>query len=323
MEKALFETKTAPGRRVRTALYPACGAAATVERALCHTRVRGHCQGGGQALTRGDLGPARGPHTHAKSIRKFMAQRLYIVGNWKMHGTRSMLSEARAIDRAAERLLKAEVALAPPFTLIHATRKEAGLIGIGAQDCHAAEGGAHTGDISAAMIKDAGADFVIVGHSERRADHGETDADVKAKAESALAAGLSVIVCVGETDAQRDAGQAVEVVAAQLAGSLPQGEGAAEKVTVAYEPVWAIGTGRTPTVADVGAMHRAIRERLAKIYGEAGADLRILYGGSVKPDNAVELLAADEVGGALVGGASLTAESFLGIIVAAAELGER
>ena len=251
-----------------------------------------------------------------------MAQRPYIVGNWKMHGTRAMLSEARAIDRAAERLMKAEVALAPPFTLIHATRKEAGLVGVGAQDCHAAEGGAHTGDISAAMIKDAGAGFVILGHSERRADHGETDADVKAKAEAALAAGLAVIVCVGETETQRDAGQAESVVTAQLEGSLPRAEGAAEKVTVAYEPVWAIGTGRTPTVEDVGQMHRTIRERLIEIYGEAGQQVRILYGGSVKPENAAELLAAEEVGGALVGGASLTAESFLGIIVAAAELGE-
>jgi triosephosphate isomerase len=251
-----------------------------------------------------------------------MAQRPYIVGNWKMHGTRAMLSEARAIDRAAERLLKAEVALAPPFTLIHATRKEAGLIGVGAQDCHAAEGGAHTGDISAAMLKDAGAGFVIVGHSERRADHGESDADVRAKAEAALAVGLGVIVCVGETEAQRDAGKAEAVVAAQLEASLPRGENAGDKVSVAYEPVWAIGSGRTPTVEDVGAMHRSIRERVVAIYGEAGAQVRILYGGSVKPDNAAELLAADEVGGALVGGASLTAESFLGIIVAAAELGE-
>ena len=251
-----------------------------------------------------------------------MAQRLYIVGNWKMHGSRAMLSEARAIDRAAERLIKAEVALAPPFTLIHATRREAGLIGVGAQDCHAAEGGAHTGDISAAMIKDAGAGFVIVGHSERRADHGESDAQVKAKAEAALAVGLSVIVCVGETEAQRDAGSAETVVAAQLEGSLPRGESASEKVSVAYEPVWAIGTGRTPTVDDIGAMHRSIRDRLVAIYGDGGAQVRVLYGGSVKPENAAELLAADEVGGALVGGASLTAESFLGIIVAAAELGE-
>jgi len=248
-----------------------------------------------------------------------MSVRPYIVGNWKMHGTRAMLSEARAIDRAAERLMKVEVALAPPYTLIHATRKEAALIGVGAQDCHAAEGGAHTGDISAAMLKDSGAGFVIVGHSERRADHGETDADVRAKAESALAVGLGVIVCVGETEPQRDAGEAEAVVARQLAGSLPQGEGAVAKVTVAYEPVWAIGTGRTPTVEDIGAMHRSIRERLVAIYGDDGAVIRILYGGSVKPANAGELLTADEVGGALVGGASLTAESFLGIVAAAHE----
>jgi triosephosphate isomerase len=248
-----------------------------------------------------------------------MSERPYIVGNWKMNGTRAMLAEARAIDRGAERLMKVEVALAPPYTLIHATRKEAGLIGVGAQDCHAAEGGAHTGDISAAMLKDSGAGFVIVGHSERRADHGESDADVKGKAQSALAAGLAVIVCVGETEAERDAGKAEQVVSRQLQGSLPDGEGVAAKVTIAYEPVWAIGTGRTPTVADVGAMHRAIRERLRAIYGDEGAAVRILYGGSVKPENAGELLAADEVGGALVGGASLTAESFLGIVAAAHE----
>lgn len=248
-----------------------------------------------------------------------MAQRPYIVGNWKMHGTRAMLAEARAIDRAAERLMKAEVAIAPPATLIQAIRQEAGLIGIGAQDCHAADGGAHTGDISAAMLKDAGAEFVIVGHSERRADHGETDATVRAKAEAATAVSLNVIVCVGESEAQRDAGQAETVVAAQLDGSLPRGQGVAEKVTVAYEPVWAIGTGRTPTSGEIGAMHRAIRQRLEAIYGDGAATIRILYGGSVKPDNAAELLKADEVDGALVGGASLTAESFLGIIVAAAE----
>ena len=248
-----------------------------------------------------------------------MSERPYIVGNWKMHGSRAMLSEARAIDRGAERLMKVEVALAPPYTLIHASRKEAGLIGIGAQDCQAADGGAHTGDISAAMLKDAGAGFVIVGHSERRADHGETDGDVKAKAQAALAAGLAVIVCVGETEGERDAGKAEQVVSGQLQGSLPDGEGAAAKITVAYEPVWAIGTGRTPTIDDIGAMHRAIRARLEAIYGEDGAAIRILYGGSVKPENAGELLTADEVGGALVGGASLTAESFLGIVAAAHE----
>ncbi|RKF23300.1 triose-phosphate isomerase [Altericroceibacterium spongiae] len=248
-----------------------------------------------------------------------MAKRPYIVGNWKMHGTRSMLSEARAIDRAAERLMKAEVALAPPFTLLHAARKEADLIGIGAQDCHAAEGGAHTGDISAAMIRDAGAGFVILGHSERRADHGESDADIQAKAQAALAAGLNIIVCVGETEQERDAGKAEEIVTDQLVGSLPPCAESGEKVTVAYEPVWAIGTGRTPTVEDIAAMHGTIRGKLAEIYGDAAEEIRILYGGSVKPDNAAELLAVADVGGALVGGASLTADSFLGIVVAAAE----
>jgi triosephosphate isomerase len=251
-----------------------------------------------------------------------MAQRPYIVGNWKMHGTRAMLAEARAIDRAAERLIKAEVALAPPHTLIHATRKEAGLIGVGAQDCHAAEGGAHTGDVSAAMLKDAGAGFLIVGHSERRADHGETDADVKAKAEAALAAGLGAIVCVGETEAQRDAGKAEAVVSAQLEGSLPGGTEAAERVTVAYEPVWAIGTGKVATPEIAQEACGFVRALVAHFDKAAAEQVRVLYGGSVKPDNAAELLAADEVGGALVGGASLTAESFLGIIVAAAELGE-
>ncbi len=248
-----------------------------------------------------------------------MSNRPYIVGNWKMHGTRAMLAEARAIDRAAERLIKVEVAVAPPFTLIHATRKEANLIGIGAQDVHPADGGAHTGDISAAMVKDAGAGFTIVGHSERRANHNETNALVKEKAEAAVAAGMNVIVCVGETEEERNSGKAESVVADQLSGSAPTGEGMAEKVTIAYEPVWAIGTGRTPTVDDVSAMHRHIREKLGELYGEEGAEIRILYGGSVKPENAAELLGADDVGGALVGGASLTAESFLGIIMAAAE----
>ncbi len=247
-----------------------------------------------------------------------MSNRPYIVGNWKMHGTRSMLAEARAIDRAAERLIKVEVALAPPFTLIHATRKEATLIGIGAQDCHPADGGAHTGDISAAMAKDAGAGFTIVGHSERRANHGETNALVRQKAEAAIAAGMSVIVCVGESEEDRDAGKAETFVGRQLKASLPEGEGVAEHVTVAYEPIWAIGTGRTPTPEDIVDMHRHIRSKLVEVYGDAGAEIRILYGGSVKPNNAAELLAGEDVGGALVGGASLTAESFLGIIIAAA-----
>ena len=189
--------------------------------------------------------------------------------------------------------------------------------GVGGQDCHAEESGAYTGDIAAPMLKDAGADFTIVGHSERRSMHGETDEIVSAKAEAALSAGLTVIVCVGETEAERDAGKAEAVVARQVEGSVPRSDEAAGRLSVAYEPVWAIGTGRVPSVDDVGAMHRSIRAKLVGIYGEAGQDIRILYGGSVKADNAVELLGADEVGGALVGGASLSAESFIAIVDAA------
>lgn len=242
----------------------------------------------------------------------------YIVGNWKMNGTRAMLSEARAIDRAAARFPSVQVALAPPFTLVHAMREAVQDIGVGGQDCHATGSGAFTGDISAPMLLDAGADFTIVGHSERRAMHGESDEVVRAKAEAAQEAGLSVIVCVGETETERDAGSAVAVVTGQLDGSLPRGENAAAKLSVAYEPVWAIGTGRVPSVADVEAMHAAIRVRLGEIYGEAGAEVRILYGGSVNAKNAAELLAVAEVGGALVGGASLTADGFTAIIGAAA-----
>ncbi|MET0588889.1 MAG: triose-phosphate isomerase [Novosphingobium sp.] len=242
----------------------------------------------------------------------------YIVGNWKMNGTRAMLSEARAIDRAAARFPGVQVALAPPFTLVHAMREAVQDIGVGGQDCHATGSGAFTGDISAPMLLDAGADFTIVGHSERRAMHGESDEVVRAKAEAAQEAGLGVIVCVGETETERDAGSAVAVVTGQLDGSLPRGENAAAKLSVAYEPVWAIGTGRVPSVADVEAMHAAIRVRLGEIYGEAGAEVRILYGGSVNAKNAAELLAVAEVGGALVGGASLTADGFTAIIGAAA-----
>ena len=255
-----------------------------------------------------------------------MALRPYIVGNWKMNGTRAALAEARAVDRTAARYPGVEVGLAPPFTLIYAMAEHAQEIAVGGQDCHVAASGAYTGDISAPMLFDAGARFTIVGHSERRAvgglGHSESDATVQAKAEAALAADLSVILCVGETEAQRDAGQAVAVVTAQLQGSLPRGAGVAARLSVAYEPVWAIGTGRVPSVDDVGAMHMAIRAELIAIYGQPGKDLRILYGGSVNAGNAAELLAADEVGGALVGGASLTAESFSAIINAAAVLAE-
>ena len=252
-----------------------------------------------------------------------MAGLPYIVGNWKMNGTRAMLAEARAIDRAATRFPGVQVALAPPFTLINAMREAAGDIGVGGQDCHVETSGAFTGDVSAALLADAGADFVIVGHSERRALHGETDALVRAKAEAALVAGLGVILCVGETEAERDSGNAEAVVTGQVAGSLPHDEDAVAKLAVAYEPVWAIGTGRVPSVADVGAMHRAIRAKLVEVYGEAGAGVRILYGGSVNAGNASDLLAADDVGGALVGGASLTAESFTAIIGAAAALADQ
>ena len=247
-----------------------------------------------------------------------MSIRPYIIGNWKMNGTRTMLSEARSIDRGAARHPGVQVGIAPPATLISLMADAVETISLGGQDCHQASAGAFTGDISAAMLADVGAKFVIVGHSERRAGHGESDAIVRAKADAALAAGLDVIVCVGETEAERDANRAEAVVTAQLSGSLPADAAAAAQVTVAYEPVWAIGTGRVPVADDVCAMHRAIRAQLLAHYGEDGAGVRILYGGSVNAGNAVELLHCDEVGGALVGGASLTADSFLAIIAAAA-----
>ena len=247
-----------------------------------------------------------------------MPNRPFIVGNWKMNGTRAMLAEARAIDRGAARHPGVRVGIAPPFTLIGAMAEAVQTAAVGGQDCHAQVSGAFTGDVAAPMLSDAGAQFTIVGHSERRAMHGESDAVVQAKADAALAAGLEVIVCVGETESERDAGQAEAVVCTQLDGSLPRGEGLTPRITVAYEPVWAIGTGRVPSVDDVATMHRAIRARLLAIYGEDSAAIRILYGGSVNAKNAEELLGADQVGGALVGGASLTADSFLAIVLAAA-----
>ena len=252
-----------------------------------------------------------------------MAERPYIVGNWKMNGTRAMLSEARAIDRAAQRYMKVEVAVAPPYTLIHAVHKEAEQIGIGAQDCHSGAEGAHTGDINASMVADAGAKFVILGHSERRQDHAETTELINAKIESALEAGLRVILCCGESLETRDAGEAESFVLGQLRAALPIFQDPADRLTSAYEPIWAIGTGRTATAEDIAAMHRAIRALLDETFGEdVSAKVRILYGGSVKPDNAREILAVPEVGGALVGGASLSAENFLGIVVGASEAEE-
>ena len=247
-----------------------------------------------------------------------MAERPFIIGNWKMNGTRAMLTEARAIDRAAQRLMKVEVALAPPFTLIHAVHKEVEQIGVGAQDCHAESDGARTGDISAAMVADAGAKFVILGHSERRAGHGEDNAAVAAKIDAALAAGLRIIVCCGESLEMRDAGKAEIFVLDQLRAAFGHVEDAAERLTIAYEPIWAIGTGRTARPAEIAAMHAAIRRLVAETYGaETAVLVRILYGGSVRPGNAREILALEDVDGALVGGASLSAESFLGIVHAA------
>lgn len=251
-----------------------------------------------------------------------MALRPYIVGNWKMNGTRAALAEARGIDRIAQRHPGVEVAMAPPATLLQAMAHEATHSVIGAQNCHQESGGAFTGEISAPMLADAGARFVIVGHSERRWQHNESDSLVRAKAEAVLAARMGVIVCVGESEEKRQAGLAEATVTAQLKASLPLVADAAAHLSVGYEPVWAIGTGRVPTVQDVGEMHRAIRAVLVEVYGEAGRGVRILYGGSVTSENAAQLLAADEVCGALVGGASLTAERFAGIIMAAAALVE-
>ncbi|MGQ7829152.1 triose-phosphate isomerase [Altererythrobacter sp. Z27] len=252
-----------------------------------------------------------------------MAGRPYIVGNWKMNGTRAMLSEARAIDRAAQRHMKVEVALAPPYTLIHAVHREVEQIGVGAQDCHPGTDGAFTGDISATMLADAGAKFVIVGHSERRVGHGESNALVREKAQAALDAGMRVIMCCGEDASTRDGGKAIQFVTGQLKASLPEMADAGERLTVAYEPIWAIGTGNNATTDDISEMHREIRKLLVSLYGEEqGSAVRILYGGSVKPDNAKAILAADEVNGALVGGASLTADSFMGIALAAGDAHE-
>jgi triosephosphate isomerase len=234
-----------------------------------------------------------------------------------MHG---LAAEAQALTRAVATGaagLKAEVLICPPATLIAPlTQACAGVVALGGQDCHEAAKGAHTGDIAAAMLKDAGANYVVLGHSERRMAYRETSHRVRAKAEAALAAGLIPVVCVGEPEDDRLLGRAEEVVAEQMAESLPEGFGAAGGV-VAYEPVWAIGTGRTPTEADISAMHAMMRAKLAEAFPAEGAGLRLLYGGSVKPGNAVAILALPHVDGALVGGASLVAEDFLAIARAA------
>jgi len=241
-----------------------------------------------------------------------MPPRPLVAGNWKMNGLVASIGQLQAVIAGAGDLPKVELMVCPPATLIasFAAAARGTQVLIGGQNCHALASGAYTGDISAEMLKDAGASAVIVGHSERRHYHHETDADVRAKVEAAWRAGLTPIVCVGETRAQREAGRALEVVTTQLRGSLPDGAG---DFVIAYEPVWAIGTGLTPTIADVAEMHRAIRTHLVSRNGAAGQGARILYGGSVNPKNAAELLAVEDVNGALVGGASLKADDFLAI----------
>jgi triosephosphate isomerase (TIM) len=241
-----------------------------------------------------------------------MARRPLVAGNWKMNGLTASIDELRRIIAGAPDVAKTDLMVCPPATLIasFAAAANGTPVLIGGQDCHALAAGAYTGDISAEMLKDAGASAVIVGHSERRQYHHETDAQVRAKAEAARRAGLIAIVCVGETRAQREAGQALDVVRNQLQGSLP--DGAADFI-VAYEPVWAIGTGLIPTPADVAEVHRAIRDHLVAGFGAAGQGTRILYGGSVNPKNCVSLLEIENVDGALVGGASLKADDFLAI----------
>ncbi len=252
-------------------------------------------------------------------------RRKLIAGNWKMNGSLAALAELDSMAAAAVANPAADVAICPPFTLISAAARRVadgvGAVAIGGQDCHAGDAGAHTGCVSVTMLKEAGANLVIVGHSERRADQHETDGEVRAKACAALAKGLTAIVCVGESEAEREAGRHILVVTSQLAASLPaslQGGAGEAELVIAYEPIWAIGTGRTATPDDVAEMHAAIRAALRSSFGERAEAIRILYGGSVKADNAAELFAVPDVDGALVGGASLTAALFVPIIQAAA-----
>ena len=244
------------------------------------------------------------------------AIRPLIAGNWKMNGLRASQAEFEAMLAGASQVAaKADLPVCPPATLIAGFAEKARgskNLTIGAQDCHPKGSGAHTGDLSAEMLADAGATAIIVGHSERRADHGESDALVRQKAEAAWRAGLTAIVCIGETREQRDAGQTLDICGGQLRGSLPD-KATSGNLVVAYEPVWAIGTGLTPTVADVEQVHRFIRGVLTLQFKAEGTKIRILYGGSVKPSNAAELMAVANVNGALVGGASLKASDFLAI----------
>ena len=243
-------------------------------------------------------------------------RRKLAAGNWKMNGTRASVAELAAMKAAVEGAA-CDVLICPPATLLAWAAEAVGAhaIRLGGQDCHVAASGAHTGDISAPQLADAGATYVIVGHSERRADHGETDALIRAKTEAAHAAGLIAIVCLGETEAERDAGVTLSLIGRQLQGSVPDAATGATTV-IAYEPVWAIGTGRTPTLEQIGEVHDFLRAALESRFGMKASAFRLLYGGSVKPSNAAEIFAVPNVDGALVGGASLKAADFGAIIAA-------
>ena len=246
-----------------------------------------------------------------------MQRRRLIAGNWKMNGLAATLGELSAIADAAGATSGVDVALCLPSTLIARAAHAAPGFAIGGQDVHASAGGAHTGCVSAAMLLDAGASLTIVGHSERRQDQHETDADVRNKAGAALAAGLNVILCIGESDHVRSGGDAIAHVSAQLDASLPDAPSDPARLSIAYEPIWAIGTGKVASTVEIADMHAALRQRLVAAFGEGGQGVRILYGGSVKASNASEIFAIPDVDGALVGGASLTAADFIPIIEAA------
>lgn len=252
-------------------------------------------------------------------------RRKLVAGNWKMNGTSADLDEVQAIAAWARSCPGADVALCLPATLIERASRVAPNFAIGGQDVHCEERGAHTGCVSAEMLLDSGAALTIVGHSERREAQRESDEDVRRKTDAALTAGLTVILCVGESLVARESGEAVATVAAQVDASLPHGDGAAvgvpARLAVAYEPIWAIGTGKVASSGDIAEMHAAIRERLVAAYGDAGDEVRILYGGSVKAANAAEIFAVADVDGALVGGASLKAADFVPIVAAAASAG--
>ncbi|WP_438731534.1 triose-phosphate isomerase [Parasphingorhabdus sp. DH2-15] len=246
--------------------------------------------------------------------------RPFIVANWKMHGLKADMNEVKAIDSAAAKFDHIDVGIGLPATLIHLAAQNAGHAQIGAQDCHQAQQGAHTGCLSAAMLSEAGASFSIVGHSERRADQAETSRLIAQKARSLQNASMGAILCIGEDLATRQSGTALDFVAGQLVESLALADDTSlspERLTIAYEPIWAIGTGHVPELTDIAAMHSKLRSQLVSSFGPAGDAIRILYGGSVKASNAKDILALKNVNGALVGGASLKAESFVPIIAAA------